>query len=111
MLLPSIVALGSFFDIGVFDIGWFEWTVAGLIGGWLAGKIVRGRGYGCVADILLGIAGAIVAIFLLKIFAPGLINNQVFHFTGTAVLAFLGALVLALIGRLIGGNKTSSSRR
>jgi uncharacterized membrane protein YeaQ/YmgE (transglycosylase-associated protein family) len=94
----------------VFDIGCLEWAIAGLLGGWLAGLIVRGRGYGCVGDILLGIAGAFVASFLLQIFAPGLINDHVFRFTGTAVLAFLGALLLALIGRLISGNRTSRSR-
>ncbi len=90
----------------VFDVGCLEWLVAGLIGGWLAGLIVRGRGYGCIGDILLGIAGAFVAAFLLQIFAPSLINGGVFRFTGTAVLAFVGALVLALIGRLIGGSRS-----
>lgn len=108
MLLTFVLGATPF---GVtFDIGCLEWAVAGLIGGWLAGLIVRGRGYGCIGDMLLGIAGAFVAAFLLQIFAPNLINGGVFRFTGTAVLAFLGALVLALIGRLIGGSRASSSR-
>lgn len=108
--MASTLVLG-FLNGAMFDLGCLEWAVAGLIGGWLAGKIVRGHGYGCVADILLGVAGAFVAAFLLQIFAPGLINNQTFRFTGTAVLAFLGALVLALIGRLIGGNRSRSPYR
>ena len=33
----------------------------GLIAGWLAGKIVRGTGFGIIGDILVGIAGAFVA--------------------------------------------------
>ena len=107
--MPLTLVLGTPFGV-VFDVGCIEWVIAGLIGGWLAGLIVRGRGYGCVGDILLGVAGAFVAAFLLQIFAPGLINNQVFRFTGTAVLAFLGALLLALIGRLIGGNRAGRSR-
>ena len=30
----------------------------GLVAGWLAGKIVRGTGFGIIGDILVGIAGA-----------------------------------------------------
>jgi uncharacterized membrane protein YeaQ/YmgE (transglycosylase-associated protein family) len=101
--MPLTLVLGAPFGV-VFDLGCLEWVIAGLIGGWLAGLIVRGRGFGCVGNILLGIAGAFVAAFLLQIFAPSLINDHIFRFTGTAVLAFLGALVLTLIGRLIGGS-------
>ena len=36
----------------------------GLIAGWLAGKIVRGTGFGLLGDIIVGIAGALVASFL-----------------------------------------------
>ncbi len=107
MQIPLTLALGSPFDVG-FDLGCLEWAVVGLIGGWLAGKIVRGQGYGCLGDILLGVAGAFVAAFLLQIFAPELVRDHVFRFTGTAVLAFVGALLLALVGKLIGGNRTSS---
>ena len=105
--MPLSLVLGATPFGVVFDLGCLEWAVAGLIGGWLAGLIVRGRGYGCIGDILWGIAGAFVAAFLLQIFAPSLINDQVFRFTGTAILAFLGALLLALIGRLISGASKS----
>ena len=30
------------------------WIVVGLIAGWAAGKIMKGGGYGVIADILLG---------------------------------------------------------
>lgn len=86
------------------------WVLAGLIGGWLAGKIVRGKGYGCIGDILLGLAGAFLAAFLLELIPPlSFANNATYHFIGTTVLAFAGALVLALLGRLLSSN-TSSSR-
>lgn len=87
------------------------WVLAGLIGGWLAGKIVRGKGYGCIGDIVLGLAGAFLAAFLLELIPPlRFASNATYHFIGTTVLAFAGALVLALLGRLLSGN-TSSSRR
>jgi uncharacterized membrane protein YeaQ/YmgE (transglycosylase-associated protein family) len=36
----------------------------GLVAGWLAGKIVRGTGFGIIGDILVGIAGALIASFI-----------------------------------------------
>ena len=36
------------------------WIIVGLIAGWAAGKIMKGGGYGVVADIVLGILGAIL---------------------------------------------------
>ena len=35
----------------------------GLVAGWLAGKVVRGTGFGIIGDIVVGIAGALVASF------------------------------------------------
>ena len=36
------------------------WMIIGLIAGWLAGTVSRGRGFGCIADIILGMVGAIL---------------------------------------------------
>ena len=36
----------------------------GLVAGWLAGKIVRGAGFGIIGDILIGIVGAFIASWL-----------------------------------------------
>jgi uncharacterized membrane protein YeaQ/YmgE (transglycosylase-associated protein family) len=39
--------------------------VVGLIAGWLAGQIVRGTGFGLVADLCIGIIGAFIGNWLL----------------------------------------------
>ena len=39
--------------------------LVGLIAGWLAGQIVKGTGYGLVADICIGIIGALIGSWLL----------------------------------------------
>lgn len=39
--------------------------LVGLIAGWLAGKIVRGAGFGLIGDIAIGIVGALIASWLL----------------------------------------------
>jgi uncharacterized membrane protein YeaQ/YmgE (transglycosylase-associated protein family) len=48
----------------VFIIEWrhglLGWIIIGLIAGWLAGQIYRGRGFGCIADIILGLVGAVL---------------------------------------------------
>src|SRR2546430_3523354 len=38
------------------------WLVIGLIAGWLAGKLSRGRGFGCITDIVLGLIGAVLGM-------------------------------------------------
>src|SRR6188768_2782987 len=39
--------------------------LVGLIAGWLAGQIVQGTGFGLVADIAIGIVGALIGSWLL----------------------------------------------
>ncbi len=72
------------------------WIVVGLIAGWLAGKVMKGGGYGVLIDIILGILGAIVGrwVFgLLQLHAGGLI--------GSIIVAFVGAVILVWITRLL----------
>jgi uncharacterized membrane protein YeaQ/YmgE (transglycosylase-associated protein family) len=39
--------------------------IVGAIAGWLAGKIVRGFGFGLLWNIIIGIVGAFVGVWLL----------------------------------------------
>jgi uncharacterized membrane protein YeaQ/YmgE (transglycosylase-associated protein family) len=39
-------------------------VLVGLIAGWLAGKIVRGAGFGLLGNIAVGIVGALIASWL-----------------------------------------------
>jgi uncharacterized membrane protein YeaQ/YmgE (transglycosylase-associated protein family) len=36
--------------------------LVGLIAGWLAGQIVQGTGFGLIADIAMGIVGAVIGL-------------------------------------------------
>jgi len=76
--------------------GLIWWIIVGLIAGWLAGKVMKGGGYGVLMDIILGIAGGILGgwVFgLLGIHAGGII--------GSIIVAFIGAVILVWITRLI----------
>jgi len=43
--------------------------VVGLIAGWLAGQIVKGTGFGLVADIAIGIVGALSVVGFCPVWA------------------------------------------
>ncbi|MEH2473598.1 putative membrane protein YeaQ/YmgE (transglycosylase-associated protein family) [Nitrobacteraceae bacterium AZCC 2161] len=69
----------------------------GLVAGWLAGKIVRGTGYGILGDILVGIAGALVASWLF----PKLGIHLGTGLVSEIVYSAIGAVILLLIVRLL----------
>jgi uncharacterized membrane protein YeaQ/YmgE (transglycosylase-associated protein family) len=69
----------------------------GLIAGWLAGKIVRGTGFGIIGDIIVGIAGAFVASWLFPKLGFQLGTGMVREIIDSAI----GAILLLLIVRLI----------
>jgi uncharacterized membrane protein YeaQ/YmgE (transglycosylase-associated protein family) len=78
--------------------GLIAWLLLGLIAGWLAGKLSRGRGYGCITDIVLGLIGSVIGGWVftkLGIFGGG------FFFSLAA--ATLGAVILVAIVHLFTG--------
>ncbi len=76
---------------------WLTWIVIGLVAGAVAGRIVRGRGLGCITDTVVGIIGAFVGGFLLSLFVPG----TVYRFWGSLLVAVLGATVLLAVVRAL----------
>jgi uncharacterized membrane protein YeaQ/YmgE (transglycosylase-associated protein family) len=71
--------------------------LVGLIAGWLAGKIVRGTGYGIVADICIGIIGALIGSWLL----PQLGIHLGAGIVSSIIAATIGAIILLVILRLV----------
>ena len=75
------------------------WIVIGLIAGWLAGKVTRGAGFGMLADLFLGLVGAVIGgwIFMRLGIWPGS------SFIGSLAAATVGAVILVVIARLFSG--------
>jgi uncharacterized membrane protein YeaQ/YmgE (transglycosylase-associated protein family) len=71
----------------------------GLVAGWLAGKIVRGTGFGIIGDILVGIAGALIASFVF----PKLGIHLGAGLVSEIIYSAIGAVLLLLIVRLVRG--------
>jgi uncharacterized membrane protein YeaQ/YmgE (transglycosylase-associated protein family) len=71
----------------------------GLVAGWLAGKIVRGTGFGIIGDIIVGIAGALISSLLF----PRLGIHLGTGLVSEIIYSAIGAVVLLLIVRLLRG--------
>jgi uncharacterized membrane protein YeaQ/YmgE (transglycosylase-associated protein family) len=64
----------------------------GILAGFLAGKIMRGRGFGILIDLLLGIVGSILGglVFgLLGLYSSGIVGQLVVATAGAMMLLFL----------------------
>ncbi|MFZ0908152.1 MAG: GlsB/YeaQ/YmgE family stress response membrane protein [Candidatus Acidiferrales bacterium] len=73
------------------------WTlIIGAVAGFLAGQLVKGRGFGLIVDIIVGIVGAFIGGWIfgaLGIFTTGLI--------GLLIRSVVGAVILLIIIKAI----------
>ncbi len=74
------------------------WIVVGLIAGWLSGKITRGGGFGLLADLFLGLVGAVIGGWIFH-----RLGIQAYGFIASLAAATVGALVLVTAARLLAG--------
>ena len=71
--------------------------IVGAIAGWLAGKIVRGFGFGLLWNIIIGIVGAFIGVWLMT----QLNVTPLTGFFGSILNATIGAVILLVIIGLI----------
>jgi len=62
--------------------------ILGLIAGWITGLVMRGSGFGVIADIVIGLIG-------------GVIGHWVFNLIGASPEGRIGHLVTAVVGAII----------
>ena len=67
---------------------WIWFLLIGLSAGWLAGRLMKGGGYGLFGDLALGVIGA-------------LLGGWIFGLLGIAAGGLLGALVTAVVGAVV----------
>lgn len=78
-------------------MGILIWIIVGAIAGFLASKVLTGRGMGLLWDIVVGILGAFLGGWL-----AGLVGIPVSTGTftvGGVVAAFVGAVILLVVFR------------
>jgi uncharacterized membrane protein YeaQ/YmgE (transglycosylase-associated protein family) len=74
------------------------WLLIGLIAGWLAGKISRGQGFGCITDIILGLVGAVLGGWIFV--KLGILGGG---FLYSIAAATVGAVIIVAIAHIFSG--------
>jgi len=70
--------------------------IIGGLAGWLAGQIMKGRGFGLLGNIVIGILGGVIGGFAL-----GLVGLGGSGLLASLVTALIGAVILlAIVGAL-----------
>ena len=101
LTLPEMVKLNkNYFSLEVLVLGILTWLIIGAIAGWLAGQVTKGRGFGLIGNLIIGIIGALVGGWLAGTVFN--ISNAISGFNLTTIIvAFLGAVVVLYVARLI----------
>ncbi|QOY52319.1 GlsB/YeaQ/YmgE family stress response membrane protein [Candidatus Sulfurimonas baltica] len=68
----------------------------GALAGWLAGIIMKGRGFGVISNIIVGIVGALLGGFVF-----GLLGITTGGFLGSIVMATIGAVILLYMIKIL----------
>jgi len=62
--------------------------IIGALAGWLAGQVMKGRGFGIIGNIVVGVLGAFI-------------GGLLFRLVGFAALGLLAELITATVGAVI----------
>ncbi len=76
-------------------IVWF--LIIGILAGFIAGKLMQGKGFGLIGDLVIGVIGAVLGGYLFGLLGVSAGGGLV----GSLVTAVVGAVVLLFVVRLI----------
>ncbi len=77
--------------------GIIAWLVVGLVAGWIATRVMKGRGYVLVGDLIVGVIGALLGGLVF-----GLVTTGEAEFWSSIAVAILGAWILIAMVRFMG---------
>jgi uncharacterized membrane protein YeaQ/YmgE (transglycosylase-associated protein family) len=79
--------------IGV-NLLWF--LLIGLLAGWLAGLLMKGRGFGWLVDMIVGVIGALIGGYVF-----GLLGVNIGGTVGELISATVGAVIFLFLLKLL----------
>ena len=82
--------------------GLIGWLLIGLVAGWLAGKMARGHGFGCIGDVLIGLIGSVIGGWIFT--QLGIFHANTFLYSLAA--ATVGAVLLVSVAHLFFGGRS-----
>ncbi|HKJ45095.1 MAG TPA: GlsB/YeaQ/YmgE family stress response membrane protein [Balneolales bacterium] len=74
--------------------GLIAFVIIGIISGWLAGKLTKGKGFGLAGDLVVGVIGALLGGFIFSIF-----GFHAFSIIGKIITSVVGAVIFLYIIR------------
>jgi uncharacterized membrane protein YeaQ/YmgE (transglycosylase-associated protein family) len=77
-------------------MGFIVWIILGAIAGFVASKVLTGKGMGLIWDIAVGILGGFLGGWL-----AGLIGIAATNIVMEVVVAFVGAVILLVVFRAL----------
>lgn len=69
-------------------MGFIWFILIGAAAGWIAGKLMKGRGFGLLGNIMVGVIG-------------GLLGGFLFGLLGLSAVGLIGSLVTAVVGAVV----------
>ena len=72
------------------------WLIGGIVAGWLTGRLMKGRGFGLVGDLVVGLLGGAVGGWL-----GGLLGIQASNWIGQIIVAVIGGVILVSALRFV----------
>ena len=71
-------------------------VVIGILAGWIAGTLMRGKGFGLLGNLIVGVIGSLLGSFIF-----GLIGLGAYGLIGRLVVAVAGAVILLWLMRFV----------
>ena len=67
---------------------WIWFIIIGIVAGFLAGLIMKGRGFGIVLNLIIGIVGSVL-------------GGWIFNLLGITTTSIIGSLICAVVGAVV----------
>jgi uncharacterized membrane protein YeaQ/YmgE (transglycosylase-associated protein family) len=105
--LPALAQGGANNGAMPESAGIIAWVVVGLIGGFLASRVVNKSGEGTLRDILLGIVGGVIGGVIFRAFGShGVTGVNLW----SILVAFVGGIVVLFIYHAVRGQSATGHR-
>ena len=79
--------------------------IIGLFAGWLANMVIKGDGYGLIANLIIGLIGSLLGGWLLQLFSYGDVSLM-----GILIASIVGAVLLLCIVAIITKRRKNKNR-
>ncbi len=99
LIIVAIGVLNSLLSAAFGIVGIALAILSWMLAGYLAGKLLRGRGYGPVGDTALGLAGGIVGSIFFSVLGLGGVGS--IPVIGSIIVGAFGAVILVFLIRLL----------